>query len=160
MYIVCIYTVHIFFVGTCIHIHITMNNIHISHYTIYARSAVDLNLIFSLLRYHLRWFENLHHSHACLFCGSLELHVYYYVQAFTMHALRNMSISPYKYARVIAEGDTLKWWRHQMETISALLALCDYNSPVTGEFPTQRPVTRSFGVSFDLCLNKLLSRPT
>ena len=28
--------------------------------------------------------------------------------------------------------------------ISALLAICTGNSPVTGEFPTQRPVTRSF----------------
>ena len=39
------------------------------------------------------------------------------------------------------------WWRHQMETFSALLVLCAGNSPVTGEFPTQRPVTRSFAVS-------------
>ena len=44
------------------------------------------------------------------------------------------------------------WWRHQMETFSALLVLCAENSPVTGEFPTQRPVTRSFDVFFDLCL--------
>ena len=29
-------------------------------------------------------------------------------------------------------GDS--WWRHQMETFSALLALCAGNSPVTGEF--------------------------
>ena len=42
------------------------------------------------------------------------------------------------------------WWRHQMETFSALLALCARNSPVTGEFPSQRPVTRSFDVFFDL----------
>ena len=42
--------------------------------------------------------------------------------------------------------------------ISALLALCVGNSPVTGEFPTQRPVTRSFDVSFDLRLNKRLSK--
>ena len=27
------------------------------------------------------------------------------------------------------------WWRHQMETFSALLALCAGNSPVTGVFP-------------------------
>ena len=27
------------------------------------------------------------------------------------------------------------WWSHQMETFSALLALCAGNSPVTGEFP-------------------------
>ena len=49
------------------------------------------------------------------------------------------------------------WWRHQMETFSALLALCAGNSPVTDEFPTQRPVTRSFAVFFDLRLNKRLS---
>ena len=36
------------------------------------------------------------------------------------------------------------WWRHQMETFSALLALSGGNSPVTSEFPPQRPVTRSF----------------
>ena len=35
-----------------------------------------------------------------------------------------------------------------METISALLDLCAGTSPVTGEFPSQRPVTRSFGVFF------------
>ena len=32
------------------------------------------------------------------------------------------------------------------------------NSPVTGEFLSRRPVTRSFGVFFDLCLNKRLSK--
>ena len=50
------------------------------------------------------------------------------------------------------------WWRHQMETFSALLALCAGNSPVTGEFPTQRPVTRSFDVSLICALNKRLSK--
>ena len=50
------------------------------------------------------------------------------------------------------------WWRHQMETFSALLTLCAGNSPVTGEFPSQRPVARSFDVFFDLCLNKRLSK--
>ena len=34
-----------------------------------------------------------------------------------------------------------------METFFALLALCVGNSPVTGEFPSQRPVTRSFDYS-------------
>ena len=42
------------------------------------------------------------------------------------------------------------WWRHQMETFSALLAICAGNSPVSGEFPAQRPVTRSFDVFFDV----------
>ena len=50
------------------------------------------------------------------------------------------------------------WWRDQMETFSALLALCVGNSPVTGEFPAQRPMTRSFDVLFDLRLNKRLSK--
>ena len=40
------------------------------------------------------------------------------------------------------------WWRHQMETSSALLSLCAGNSPVTGEFPSKRLVTRSFDVLF------------
>ena len=52
----------------------------------------------------------------------------------------------------------LTWWRHQIETFSALLAFCAGNSPVPGEFLTQRPVTRSFDVFFDLRLNKLLRK--
>ena len=50
------------------------------------------------------------------------------------------------------------WWRHQMKTFSALLALCTGTSPVTDEFASQRPVTRRFDVSFDLRLNKRLSK--
>ena len=38
-----------------------------------------------------------------------------------------------------------------METFSALLAICAGNSPVPGEFPAQRPVTRSFDV-FLICV--------
>ena len=41
-------------------------------------------------------------------------------------------------------------WRNPMETFFALLVLCVGNSPVTGEFPPQRPVTRSFDVFFEL----------
>ena len=50
----------------------------------------------------------------------------------------------------------LPWWRHQMETFFALLAICAGNLQTTGEFPAQRPVMRSFDVFFDLCLNKRL----
>ena len=49
-------------------------------------------------------------------------------------------------------------WRHEMEIFSALLVICAGNSPVPGEFPAQRPVTRSFDVFFDLRLNKQLSK--
>ena len=50
------------------------------------------------------------------------------------------------------------WWRHQIKTFSALLALCAENSPVAGEFPAQRPVTRSLRILFDLRLKKRLSK--
>ena len=50
------------------------------------------------------------------------------------------------------------WRCHQMETFSALLALCAGNLLVTGEFPTQKPMTRSFDAFFDLYLNKWLSK--
>ena len=52
----------------------------------------------------------------------------------------------------------IPWWRHQMETFSALLPICAGNSPVIGEYPAQRTVTRSFAVFFDLRLNKRLSK--
>ena len=45
-----------------------------------------------------------------------------------------------------------------MATFSALLAICAGNSPVSGEVPAQRPVTRSFDVFFDLRLNKRLNK--
>ena len=41
-----------------------------------------------------------------------------------------------------------------------LLALCAGNSPVTGEFPLQRPVTRSFDVFFHLRLNSWVNNHT
>ena len=53
---------------------------------------------------------------------------------------------------------TTTWWRHQMETFSALLAICAGNSPDPGEFSAQRPVTRSFDDFFVLRPNKRLSK--
>ena len=50
------------------------------------------------------------------------------------------------------------WWRHQMETFFALLALCVGNSPVTGEFLAQRLVARNSDASFHLRLNKRLRK--
>ena len=49
-------------------------------------------------------------------------------------------------------------WRHQMEAFSALLVIFVGNSPVTAEFPSQRPVTRSFDVILYLRLNKRSSK--
>ena len=55
-------------------------------------------------------------------------------------------------------GPDYTWWRHQMETFSALLVLCEGNPPATDGFPWQRPVTLNFVVFFDLCLNKRSSK--
>ena len=52
------------------------------------------------------------------------------------------------------------WWRHQMVIFFLLLALGAGNLPVKGEFPTQRPVTRSFAVFIDPRPNKPLSKQT
>ena len=52
----------------------------------------------------------------------------------------------------------VSWWRHQMETFSAILALCAGNSSVSGEFPSHRTVTWSFVVFFDLSRNERLSK--
>ena len=72
-----------------------------------------------------------------------------------------------------ADGDHVMWcpeiehkychqvnscWCHHVETFSALLTLCEGNPPVTGEFPSQRPVMRNFDVCIDLHLNKRLSK--
>ena len=50
------------------------------------------------------------------------------------------------------------WWRHEMETFCALLALCEGNPPVAGGFASQRPVTRSFDVVYDVHQDKRLIR--
>ena len=62
----------------------------------------------------------------------------------------------YRSAWVLKE--TYPWWRDQMETNFALLAICAGRSPDTGEFPAQRLMTRSFDVFFDLRPNKRLSK--
>ena len=66
--------------------------------------------------------------------------------------------NPADTSRIIRKYHCRPWWRLQMETFSALLALCAGNSPVTGEFLSKRRVTRRFDVSFDLRLDKRLSK--
>ena len=45
-----------------------------------------------------------------------------------------------------------------MKILSALLVHREGNPPLTGGFLLQRPVTRSFGVFFDVRLNKRLNK--
>ena len=64
-----------------------------------------------------------------------------------------MCIMPHWHEPFLPNDDVIKW-----KIFSALLAICVGNSPVTGEFPAQRPVTRSFDVFIDLPPNKRLSK--
>ena len=82
-----------------------------------------------------------------------------YLLAYTIWIIKQyILINDRKPYVLLTEVPTVAWWRHQMETFSALLALCAGNSPVSGEFPLQRLVTRSFDVFFDLRLNKRFSK--
>ena len=45
-----------------------------------------------------------------------------------------------------------------MELCYAVLALCEGNPPVTGGFPSQRPVARSYDVFFDLRLKQTVEQ--
>ena len=87
----------------------------------------------------------------------LITHKYPVLLCFT-HMLSIVSLVPWANARLLQrkrsnpEGYT--WWRHHMEIFSALLTICAGHSPVTGEFPAQRLVKRSF----DMRLNKWLSK--
>ena len=54
--------------------------------------------------------------------------------------------------------NALHFMKFMMTSFSALLTLCAGNLPVKVEFPSQRPVARSFDVFFDLCLNKQLNK--
>ena len=50
------------------------------------------------------------------------------------------------------------WWRHDMESCPALLALCVGNPPVTGGFTSQRAWNADFAVFVDALLNKRLNK--
>ena len=56
---------------------------------------------------------------------------------FSTHALKHVHVYFNLYDMGIA------WWRHQMETFFALLAICVENSPVPGEFTGPRWIPRT-----------------
>ena len=81
-----------------------------------------------------------------MFCFNLNILIFNLT--FVCHRVSIISASFYAITSLaLGQLHPVKpWWRHQMETFSALLALCAENSPVTSEFPSQRPVTRIFDV--------------
>ena len=90
------------------------------------------------------------------------LHLKYYI-----HLLHNCFLRS-RLSRLIISGvlwsktsiRKMTWWRHQMETFFAFLVLFEGNPPVTGGFSSgsQRPVTQSFDVFFDMRMNKRFSK--
>ena len=47
----------------------------------------------------------------------------------------SLHIDQWSFIHITNRSQISTWWRHQMETFSALLALCEGDSPVIGEFP-------------------------
>ena len=93
--------------------------------------------------------------HEPCYQGSYDTFVQYHTRnLFTKYLKVSQALEFFNRSQILL----VSWWRHQMETFSALLAICAGNSLVTCELPAQRPVTRSFDVFFDLRLNKRLGK--
>ena len=90
-------------------------------------------------------------SKLCIYIYNAYHSIAAHVQILTVNAERSLS-----YRGSVSMFWT--WWRHQMETFPTLLALCEGNPLISSGFPSQRPVTRSFDVFFDLRLNEGLSK--
>ena len=69
---------------------------------------------------------------------------------------KDISVSVYRYQYKVHTRNIMM--TPSNGNIFRVTGLCAGNSPVSGEFPSQRPVTRSFNIFFDLCMNKWLSK--
>ena len=113
----------------------------------YIHHTKQNNILYHLTEYHQVGTDRFKSTH-------LYTHKNEYFPVFSFRLLSKYTAQNMK--TFLLQGFT--WWCHQMETFSALLALCAGTSPVPGEFRPQRPVTQSFDVFFDLRLNKRLSK--
>ena len=77
-----------------------------------------------------------------MFC-SVTCSPYITQQIYEGLLLTNMSHETFTFRFILLCFVALTRWRHQMETFSALLALCEGNPSVKGAFPHKRPVTWS-----------------
>ena len=66
----------------------------------------------------------------------------------------DIDINEHKYGHVLLQMYTVKLC---IDGYNVRATTIHYNSPVTGEFPSQRPVTQSFDAFFHLRLNNRLS---
>ena len=102
----------------------------------------------------IRWADFLLRIYKVILLWEKEPGIPAHAQPVNLHIWQEAHVSergPQRSLLPLAVPRVFSWWRHQMEIFSALLAICAGNSPVSGEFPAQRPVTRSFDVFFDLC---------
>ena len=87
--------------------------------------------------------------------------VFYWEIGIDLPYRKKIKIEYLMYTRMIQiTGNRASRWRQQMETVSALLAICEGNPPVTGGFPSQRASNTGFDDFFDVSLNKRLSKQT
>ena len=107
---------------------------------------------------HIISYSYIHHIillYTYISCSTTVYRLWYIVHSYS---LLPWTQSIYRFEGRCTVEWVCSWWRHQKESFSALLVICAGNSPVPGEFPTQRPATRSFNVFFDLRLNKPFSK--
>ena len=94
----------------------------------------------------------IHLGHACIFVISIKRKT---CNCWSSETFFSMSSCVLQVWRLLQYSWSPRaWWRHQMETFSALLALGEGNQPVAGVLLSQRPVTMSFDVFLDLRLNR------
>ena len=101
------------------------------------------------------WPKTHHMSLTLLHIYSIYVYMYIHIYKLTSHCYRNHCQKwGYKTSfRMKVHDDAIEW-----KTFSALQAFGAGKSAVTGEFPSQRPVTQSFDIFFDLRLNQQLSK--
>ena len=87
----------------------------------------------------MRFFHGMTPELYTLWCNSLRMYTRIMYEDAICRGLVLLtgvvSIVPHWATRNDVDKSITPWWRHQMETFSALLALCARNSPVTGESP-------------------------
>ena len=95
-------------------------------------------------------------------CICVSLYIYMYIYIYThayMHIYVCMRVYVYAYVcarpclcidKVVSQRYEWNIMTSSNETYVALLPLCEGYTPVTGGFPSRRPVTRSLDVLFDL----------
>ena len=103
----------------------------------------------------LNMFDSFKHFQVILVIVAISVHIsltskLFYFKIATKYAKLACTLN--KKMRDTARG------RHQTQTVSMSLALCEGNPSVTSGFPSQRPVMRSFDVIVDIRLDKRLSK--